>query len=261
MVDWGAGEYERMASELEPVAEHVIALADLQRGERVVDVACGTGNAALLAARAGAEVSGVDAAPRLIEVARARAAAEGIDATFVVGDVQQLPFEDGAFDVALSVFGVIFADDAPRAFGELLRVLQPAGRALISVWVPAGAIRAMIGVFDRAMVAAAGQGRPRFAWSDDEAIGALAASHGAEVRFHEGTLAIAGESPEAYLAANERHHPMSIAGRAPLEQAGTYDAARAQALAVLREGNEDPERFRVTTPYRVIEVRRAASPA
>ena len=123
MLDWDIGHYEQMAVELEPVAEHVVSLAHVQRGERVVDLATGTGNAALLAAGAGALVTGLDTAPRLIDVARGRAVAEGVDASFVVGDIQALPFDDGSFDVALSVFGLIFAADASRAFDEMIRVL------------------------------------------------------------------------------------------------------------------------------------------
>ena len=130
MVDWGMGRYEQTAAELAPVAGHVISLADLQRGEAAVDLATGTGNAALLAARAGAVVTGLDAAARLIDVARARAAAEGVEAEFVVGDIEALPFEDDSFDVALSVFGLIFAGDARRGFDEMTRVLRPSGRAL-----------------------------------------------------------------------------------------------------------------------------------
>src|SRR4051794_3419422 len=173
MVDWGVGEYEQTAAELEPVAEHVVALAGLQAGERVVDVACGTGNAALLAARAGAVATGIDSAARLVGVAGTRAAQARLDATFLVGDAHELPFADGAFDVALSVFGIVFADDAPRAFAELLRVVRPGGRALVSAWVPAGAIDAMVGAFGRAMAAATGQTMPRFAWYDAAAVGAL----------------------------------------------------------------------------------------
>lgn len=255
MTDWGMGRYERTAAELAPVAEHVVSLADLSGEDRVVDVATGTGNAALLAARAGAVVTGLDAAPRLIDVARHRAASEGVDARFVVGDLEALPFEDDSFDVALSVFGLIFAGDAERAFDELIRVLRPSGRALISVWVPAGPIDAMVGAFGRAVAAATGFSRNRFAWHDAAAVGQLAARHDARVRIHEGQLTITGASPEAYLEAGQQDHPMSIAGRAPLERAGTYQQVHDEALAILREGNEDPEAFRVTSPYRVIEVR------
>ena len=95
MIDWDIGHYEQMALELGPVAEHVVSIAHLRRGERVVDLATGTGNAALLAAGAGARATGVDSAPRLIDVARNRAMSEGVDASFVVGDIQALPFDDG----------------------------------------------------------------------------------------------------------------------------------------------------------------------
>jgi len=251
-IDWGAGEYERTATELLPVAEHVVSLARPQGGERVLDVACGTGNAALLAARAGASVVGLDGAGRLIEVARSRVAG----ATFLVGDAHALPFTDGEFDVALSVFGVIFAEDPERAMGELMRVLRPGGRALVSAWVPVGPIDAMVGAYARAMAQATGRSMPRFAWHDPDAASPLAARHGADLRIHDGELTIVAESPEAYLADGEEHHPMSLAGRPALEQAGLYAQARAEALAALREGNEDPAGFRVTSPYRVLEFTR-----
>lgn len=257
MVDWGIGHYEQTAAELEPVAEHVVSLAGLRPGERVVDLATGTGNAALLAARMGAVVTGLDAAPRLIEVARERAAGEGVEASFVVGDIGVLPFADGAFDVALSVFGLIFAAGPDRAFAEMIRVLAADGRALLSVWVPAGPIDAMVGTFGRAIAAATGSAPSRFAWHDPEAVGELACAHNAHVHLHDGVLSITAESPDAYLSASEQLHPMSLAGRPILERAGSYTKVREQALAILREGNEDPGAFRVSSPYRVIEVRRS----
>jgi SAM-dependent methyltransferase len=255
MIDWGVGQYEWTAAEVEPVAERVVSLAALRPGERVVDLATGTGNAALLAARLGAAVTGLDLAPRLIDVARKRAAGEGVEASFVVGDIGALPFGDGAFDVALSVFGAIFAAEPSRAFAEMTRVLRPDGRALLSVWVPAGPIDAVVGAFGRAMAAATGAAPDRFAWHDPEAVSALAEPHGTQVRFHDGLLSIIAESPEAYFAANEQRHPMIVAGRPVLERAGTYSQVREQALAILREGNEDPQAFRVSSPYRVIEIR------
>jgi SAM-dependent methyltransferase len=257
MVDWGAGEYEHTAAELEPVAQHVVSLARLQPGQTVLDLATGTGNAALLAAQAGALVTGLDAAPRLIDVARSRAAREGVRASFVVGDLGALPFEDGAFQAVLSIFGVIFAEDPSRAFAEMIRVMEADGRALLAVWVPAGPIDAMVGTLARAIAAETGATRTRFAWHDPDAVGKLAAPHGARVRVHDGVLHITAESPEAYLAANERTHPMSLAGRAVLQRAGTYDEVRDRALAILREGNEDPGAFLVSSPYRVVEISRS----
>jgi hypothetical protein len=121
--------------------------------------------------------------------------------------------------------------------------------------VPAGPIDAMVGVFARALTAATGASSPRFAWHDAQAVGDLAARNGAEVRFHDGELPILAESPEKYLTAAEQLHPISLAWRPALEQAGTVEAVREEAPAVLREGNEDPSAFRVRSPYRVTEVR------
>ena len=259
MVDWGIGEYERTAAELEPVSEHVISLAEIRPGERLVDLATGTGNAALIARRKGAVVTGLDASARLIDVARERAAAARLDATFLVGDLEALPFKDGEFDVAVSVFGLIFAADPSRAFGEMTRVLRADGRALISVWVPAGPMDAVMSVLGRAMAAATGPAPVRFGWHDPDAVGELAATHGADVRIHEGRLSISADSSEAYFAANELAHPVLVAGRPALERAGVYGQVREQALAILREANEDPEAFRVFSPYRVFELRRVGA--
>ncbi|HVL95280.1 MAG TPA: methyltransferase domain-containing protein [Solirubrobacteraceae bacterium] len=251
LFDWSAGEYELTAAELAPVAEHVLTLAAPAPGDRVLDVACGTGNAALLAAGAGAEVTGLDSAARLVEVARSRAAEAGVSATFVVGDAQDLPFADASFDLALSVFGVIFAPQPGRALAELARVLRPGGRAFVTAWVPAGPIDAMVGAFVRALP---GPPRQRFPWHERDAVAELAGQHGAAVTAHDGELTITAESPEAYLERGRRH-PMSVAMGPALEQAGTAAQAHAEALAALRAGNEDPGGFRVRSPYRVLELR------
>ncbi|MGI8521850.1 MAG: class I SAM-dependent methyltransferase [Nocardioides sp.] len=125
MVDWGAGKYEITAAELEPVARVVVDQAELIAGEDVLDLACGTGNAALVAAALGARVIGVDAAPRLLEVARMRAQTFGVDLEVREGDLLALPVADASADVVLSVFGVIFAADPARALREVARVLRP----------------------------------------------------------------------------------------------------------------------------------------
>lgn len=257
MIDWGIGRYEPTAAEIEPVARDVLSVAGVQPGERVLDLATGTGNAALLAASTRAVVTGLDAAPRLIEVARERAAASGADISFVVGDAQSLPFEDASFEVVLSVFGIIFADDSARAFEEVMRVLAPGGRAFLSVWVSAGTLAAMIGVFARAMAEATGSNAPRFAWHDRDAVAEIAARHGAGIEVYDRELEIVADSPETYLHKHQEH-PMSVAARPVLERAGTASAAAETALAILQEGNEDPAHFKIRSPYRLIEVRHRA---
>lgn len=160
MVDWGAGQYEQTAAELEPVSERIIAAVAIEPSEQLLDIACGTGNAALLAAQAGAQAMGIDSAPRLVEVAAGRATALGLStATFLVGDAQELPVADASFDAVVSVFGIIFAADPERALSEAMRVLRPGGRALLTAWIPAGPIDEVVGIIGRAVAAATGSTR------------------------------------------------------------------------------------------------------
>jgi SAM-dependent methyltransferase len=229
----------------------------VRQGERVLDLGCGTGNAAVAAARAGAAVTALDPAPRLLDVARERLAAEGADAEVVLGDAQNLPFADDSFDIVLSVFALIFVPDPERGIAETLRVLRPGGRAFVATWVPAGALDAMLVVLRRAIADATGAAGPRFPWSDRDAVAEIAGRHGASVSAHDGDLSYTADSAEAFFASNEEHHPMAVTSRPLLEAAGTYTAVREEAIAVLRGGNESPDEFLVTSPYRVLELTKA----
>lgn len=257
MPDWGLGNYELTAAELEPVSERVVAMAKPHRDEALLDIGCGTGNAAILAARFRASVTGLDQAPRLIEVARNRAEADGLDVSFLVGDAESLPFPDASFDVAVSVFGIIFAPDPERAFAEMVRVVRPSGRAFVTTWLPAGAIDALVGVFIRFVNAATGKPAPdpRIRWHDADTVRQMAEARGATVSFHDGNLGFTARSPQDYLDRNLQNHPMSVGMEALLKEAGTLDSMRADALEVLTNGNEDPGAFRVTSNYRIIELR------
>jgi SAM-dependent methyltransferase len=259
-LDWGIGRYEMFAAQLQTAADRIVKLAHPRPGEEVLDIGCGTGNAALLAARAGATVTGLDLSPRLLEVARTRATAEGLDAAFVAGDAQALPFEDCTFDLVLSVFGIIFAADAQRAVSEALRVLAPEGRALISAWEPDGAVQAMAAVITDGVSSALGFEIPTFPWHDQAAIAELAASLGATAALHEGEVVFCAESPESYLAIQEAQHPLAIQAWDLLQHAGTLPAVRQRALEALRRKNEDPGSFRATSRYRVIELRHPIDP-
>jgi SAM-dependent methyltransferase len=135
---WATGDFHELARQILPVSESLVAACDPRAGQRVLDVACGSGNAALVAARRYCDVSGVDFVPALLDRARQRAAAEGTPIGFQVGDAQALPYPDAHFDVVLSVFGVMFAPDQERAANELLRVCRPAGRIGLCCWIPEG---------------------------------------------------------------------------------------------------------------------------
>ena len=252
MIDWGAGAYEYTAADLEPAAEHLVALAGVREGEAFLDVGCGTGNAARLAAAAGAQVTGVDPAQRLLEVAAERVPA----GTFVCGVAEELPFGAEEFDVAVSVFALIFSPDRAGAVSELLRVLRPGGRALVSAWLPEGALHAAIGELMRAMGAPPPPPGRLELEDPDAAVPALEAL-GAAVKVHDASIEFRRASAAAWMAENDEHHPMSIAARRMVSDPAAYDAARRRAVELLESGNEDPQAWRVTSRYVVYELRHA----
>lgn len=125
-LDWGVGHYERTAQMLLPAAQVLVDAAALRVGERVLDLGSGTGNAALLAAAAGAHVTAVDPSPRLLGVARAAAQQQGLDITCELGEAVTLPSPAGSVDCVLSNFGLIFAPDPDAAVAQIARVLDVA---------------------------------------------------------------------------------------------------------------------------------------
>ena len=133
---WALGAFDRAATEQVIVAELLCRATGIHPGERVLDVAAGSGNAALAASRRGAAVTATDFVPQLLKAAARRAQAEGLDLQTREADAQALPFADGAFDVVLSTFGVMFAPDQARAAAELLRVCRPGGRIGLTAWTP-----------------------------------------------------------------------------------------------------------------------------
>jgi ubiquinone/menaquinone biosynthesis C-methylase UbiE len=133
---WASGQYGVIGTTLQIVGESLCEAADVRAGERVLDAACGNGNAALAAARRFADVTGLDYVPALLDLAARRAEADGLALTLQEGDCEALPFADDTFDVALSVFGCMFAPDPVRTAGELRRVTKPGGRIALASWTP-----------------------------------------------------------------------------------------------------------------------------
>jgi SAM-dependent methyltransferase len=131
---WGSAPWERVAPMLAPVHEHLVRALKARPGVRWLDVATGTGALALLAARAGADVTGVDLAPNLIETARRLAAEKGHTIRFEVGDAEKLPVREASFGVVSSAMGIIFAPDHRAVADELARVCEPGGRLGFSAW-------------------------------------------------------------------------------------------------------------------------------
>lgn len=137
---WAAGDYVTLSEFIRDVGEYVVERARVSEGMRVLDVACGTGNAALPAARAGADVTGLDLVPELLEGARRKAVAEGVEITWVEGDAEDLPFENGSFDRVFSTFGHMFAPRHRQTADEMSRVCRKGGVIGICCWTPEGSV-------------------------------------------------------------------------------------------------------------------------
>ena len=146
---WMAGDYGHFATYLEPGALEFLGRAAVAPGSRMLDVACGAGQLAIPAARAGVRATGVDIASNLIEQARGRARAEGLDVRFDEGDAEMLPYEDASFDVVVSLFGAMFAPRPERVAAELLRVCRPGGRIVMGNWTPEGHVGQMFKVIGK----------------------------------------------------------------------------------------------------------------
>lgn len=146
---WEAGDFGEVAKVIMPAAEEFMARLPLHPGMHVLDVACGSGNLAVVAARRGCATRGVDIASNLVARARSRAMAEGLDIEFVEGDAEALPYRDAEFDAVVTMFGAMFAPRPEVVAAELLRVTKPGGFVAMANWTPEGFIGRMFEVFKK----------------------------------------------------------------------------------------------------------------
>lgn len=135
---WMAGDYGQIAKSIEGGAMEFIQRLQIPKGTKVLDVACGTGNLAVPAAKVGAVVTGIDIATNLVEQARVCAKSEGLKIEFHEGDGEAMPYPDGTFDVTVTMFGAMFCPRPERATAELIRVTKPGGRIAMANWTPSG---------------------------------------------------------------------------------------------------------------------------
>jgi SAM-dependent methyltransferase len=259
-MDWGQGRYERIAEQLFPAAETAVESARISSGERVVDVGCGTGNAALLAAERGGVVTGVDPAQRLLEVAASAAEQRGLDATFVLGTAEDMPIDDDSADVVLSVFGAIFAPEPPAAAAEIDRVAAPDGRVLLVIWVPGGPISDAVRLARRTVDEVLGQPPPAspFPWHERDALSGLFKPYGFSVSLTEHSIPFHAPSIDEFMRIEGENHPIAIAAQPVLERAGRVEEVREGMRRIYEEGNEDPSAFRLTSNYVVATFTRSA---
>jgi SAM-dependent methyltransferase len=166
---WMTGDFGEVARHIEAGAEEFIARLALAPGARVLDVACGSGNLSIPAARAGAVVTGVDIATNLLEQAKARAGAEGLSVQFDEGDAESLPYEDASFDEVVSMFGAMFAPRPGLVAAELLRVCRPGGRVAMANWTPEGFIGQMFKITGKHVPPPPNMPSP-LKWGDEETV-------------------------------------------------------------------------------------------
>jgi ubiquinone/menaquinone biosynthesis C-methylase UbiE len=193
---WASGDYDRVARGILAVADHVVRSGRIRAGERVLDIACGTGNTALAARARGAEVTGLDLTPELLATAEKRAAEEGYpDIVWKNGDAEALPFPDASFDVVVSSCGLMFAPDQQKVADEVARVTRPGGRIAIQAWTGDGGIGRMFKVAAAYSAPPSGVPSP-FIWGDENEVKRLFGSSFRDYRFERYDCPEFADTPE-----------------------------------------------------------------
>ncbi|WP_321799488.1 class I SAM-dependent methyltransferase [Caballeronia sp. J97] len=178
---WASGDFAVVGTTLQIVGEMLAEAIDVRAGERVLDIAAGNGNATLAAARRFAHVTSTDYVPALLEKGRARALAEGLAVDFEVADAEDLPFDDGSFDVVLSTFGAMFTPDHKRPASEMLRVAKGGGRIGMANWTPEGFIGQLFKIIGAYVPPPAGLQSPAL-WGTEPHLVALFGAEAADIR-------------------------------------------------------------------------------
>jgi ubiquinone/menaquinone biosynthesis C-methylase UbiE len=234
---WGSGNFAAVADKILEVGDLIVDRSGIEPGMDVLDVACGTGNATIPAARTGARVTGLDFSPELLAVARERAADAMVEVEWVEGDAMDLPFDDAAFDRTISTFGHMFAPDHTRTASEMRRVTRPGGRIAFACWTPDGKIGEMFRVIASVNPPPPG-GQPPPLWGTEEHVRELLG----DAQFERAEVEWRDESVESYARFMEESFGPLIAAR---QQAGDrVHEAYVDFLERVNEADDGTLRFR-----------------
>ena len=238
---WSGGDYDAVAERLWPVGERLARRAGVDAHSLVLDVACGTGNAAIAAAQAGATVVGVDVTPELFAAGRRRAAEAGVEVTWVEGDAHALPFEADRFNAVLSTFGVMFAAEHRTAAVEIARVLEPGGVIGLCAWTPESGNGQLLRVVAAHAAPPPGLVSPPTLWGDPEHVESTFQLAEAEVEWEFERHAIDSDyrSVDDCLEFHETHVPPLVRAREALEAEGRWPALRADLHDLFTRLNVD----------------------
>jgi SAM-dependent methyltransferase len=249
---WALGDYAAIAPRLEDVAEDLVDTANLVHGSRVLDVAAGTGNVAVEAARRGARVLACDLSPAMVEAGQKRTRAVHLPVEWRVADLQSLPLPDHAMDAALSAFGVMFGPDPVRAASELFRVVRPGGTIALANWAPSGFNAASAEVLSNALPAPP-EGAHPLAWGDPD-VARERLARAVRLELFEREAAWEFESLETACAWVENGPPWAAA-RASVEPA-RYEELQGRLHAVVERFAEPVDSGVVLRPpYLVVRAR------
>jgi SAM-dependent methyltransferase len=236
---WAAGDYAAVAEMIdEAPPRDLLERVGVRAGEDVLDVATGTGNIALKAAAAGAQVVGVDLTPELFETARRRASELDVAVEWVEGDAEELPFEDESFDVVLSAFGVQFAPRHEIVARELARVARAGGRIGLVSWTPEGQIGELFKIMGAYMPAPPEYASPPPLWGSEEHVRRLFADTGVEFEFARGQNPWRFDSAEHYVTFFESRYGPTLKARERLSGEGRWEECREELYAMAERRNE-----------------------
>lgn len=251
---WGAGDYATLSEYISDIGERVVQSAGVGPDTRVLDVACGTGNAARKAARAGAQVTGLDLVPKLLEQGRAKANAEGLVIEWVEGDAEELPFEDGSFDRVLSTFGHMFAPRHQQAADEMIRVCRKGGTIVTATWTADGVFGAMSAAAAPYMPPPPDFASPPVLWGREDYVREMFASAATGFDFERHVNWQEADSVEGFADLFMDRFPVMVTARQMLGE--RFAQLRADTIAVWERWNESKDgRFRLPQEYLLSVVR------
>jgi SAM-dependent methyltransferase len=247
---WSAGEYADLSPYIADVGERVVALAEVDHGMRVLDVACGTGNAAIPAARAGAIVTAVDLTPKLLDAGRARAATAGVDIAWREGDAEALPFEDDTFDRVVSTFGHMFAPRHQRAADEMTRVCRRGGVIVIATWTPEGVVGELFRASAAYQPPPPEYASPPILWGREDHVREMFKGAATSLRFERHVNRIDWESLESFAEFFLSRFGPLVTARAMMGD--RFGELRARVLDIWQRANEaTDDRLRLPQEYLV----------
>jgi ubiquinone/menaquinone biosynthesis C-methylase UbiE len=250
---WSSGDFPSAARQIADVGKTTVERAQIQSEDAVLDVACGAGNATIPAAKAAGRTVGLDITPELIEAGKKAAADAGVEIEWIEGDAQDMPFDEGSFDVVVSVFGCMFAPDHAKAAAELVRVLRPGGRMVVATWRPEGNVGRMFGTIASHLPPPPEGFQPPPLWGVDDHIHEIFGPTGMEVEVEPKTVEFTAESADSFFAEFERDLPPIVMARKRLEPEGKWDALRSDLQQLYHDSNvADDGSFRSPQEYVLI---------